>query len=40
MTLNQVNHYLQGASKPVWMDRGVPALEKGINQGYELMKND
>jgi hypothetical protein len=23
---------------PVWMDRGVPALEKGINQGYELKK--
>jgi len=34
------DHYLQGAPKPVWMVRGVPALEKGINQGYELMKND
>ncbi len=30
------DHYLQGAPKPVWMERGVPALEKGINQGLEL----
>lgn len=34
------DHYLQGAPKPVWMERGVPALEKGINQGYELIKED
>jgi hypothetical protein len=26
------------APKPKWMDRGVPAMEKGIDQGYELMK--
>ena len=32
------DYYLKGAPKPVWMDRGVPAIEKGINQGYELMK--
>jgi len=26
---------------PVWMKRGVPAIEKGINQGYELLpKNE
>ncbi len=31
------DHYLKGAPKPVWMERGVPALEKGINQGYELI---
>lgn len=31
------DHYLKGAPKPVWMERGVPALEKGINQGLELM---
>ncbi len=31
------DHYLQGAPEPVWMKRGVPALEKGINQGYELI---
>lgn len=34
------DHYLQGAPKPVWMDRGVPAMEKGINQGYELIKDN
>lgn len=32
------DHYLMGAPKPVWMERGVPAIEKGINQGYELTK--
>lgn len=29
------DYYLKGAPKPVWMDRGVPAIEKGIHQGYE-----
>ena len=33
------DYYLKDAPKPVWMERGVPALEKGINQGYELIKN-
>jgi len=33
------DHYLKGAPKPVWMERGVPAMEKGINQGYELLKS-
>ena len=33
------DYYLKDAPKPVWMERGVPALEKGIEQGYELMKN-
>ena len=33
------DYYLKGEGKPVWMDRGVPAIEKGINQGYELIKN-
>jgi dipeptidyl aminopeptidase/acylaminoacyl peptidase len=32
------DYYLQGAPMPVWMDKGVPAIEKGINQGYELKK--
>ncbi|THD69287.1 S9 family peptidase [Robertkochia marina] len=31
------DHYLKGAPKPAWMERGVPAKEKGINQGYELL---
>ena len=33
------DYYLKGAPKPVWMERGVPAIEKGINQGLELIKN-
>ena len=31
------DHYLKDAPKPIWMVRGVPAIEKGINQGYELI---
>jgi len=34
------DYYLKGAAKPVWMDKGVPAIEKGINQGYELMDSE
>ena len=33
------DYYLKDTAKPTWMHRGVPAIEKGINQGYELMKN-
>lgn len=33
------DYYLKAAPKPVWMERGVPAIEKGINQGYELIEN-
>ena len=33
------DYYLKGAKKPVWMERGVPAIEKGINQGLELIQN-
>lgn len=32
------DYYLKDAPKPVWMERGVPAIEKGINQGYELLE--
>ena len=32
------DHYLKGENKPVWMVKGVPAMEKGINQGYDLVK--
>ena len=32
------DHYLKEAPMPVWMKRGVPAIEKGINQGYELIE--
>lgn len=34
------DYYLKGAPKPVWMKRGVPALEKGINQGLELIDKE
>ncbi|WP_461587799.1 S9 family peptidase [Winogradskyella sp.] len=34
------DYYLKGAPKPVWMQRGVPAIEKGINQGYEYLDSD
>lgn len=31
------DYYLKGHSKPVWMEKGVPPIQKGIEQGYELM---
>lgn len=31
------DHYLKDAPLPQWMNRGVPAMEKGIRQGYELI---
>jgi dipeptidyl aminopeptidase/acylaminoacyl peptidase len=34
------DYYLKGAPKPEWMERGVPALEKGINQGYDYVEAD
>ncbi len=30
------DHYLMAEKMPVWMERGVPAVEKGIEQGLEL----
>ena len=30
------DHYLQEKPMPKWMRDGVPAIEKGIRQGYEL----
>jgi dipeptidyl aminopeptidase/acylaminoacyl peptidase len=32
------DHYLKGEPMPVWMEKGVPATEKGITSGYELVK--
>lgn len=29
------DHYLKGAPAPVWMTRGLPAVEKGKSWGYE-----
>ncbi|MGF1556355.1 alpha/beta hydrolase family protein [Paucihalobacter sp.] len=34
------DHYLKAAPKPVWMESGVPAIEKGVNQGYELIDKE
>ncbi|MDP3313389.1 S9 family peptidase [Lutibacter sp.] len=31
------DHFLKAAPKPIWMQSGVPAIEKGINQGLELI---
>jgi len=31
------DYYLKGEPMPKWMRDGVPALEMGINQGYELI---
>ena len=30
------DHYLMDAPMPLWMKEGVPAIHKGILQGYEL----
>ncbi|MCX6134434.1 MAG: prolyl oligopeptidase family serine peptidase [Ignavibacteriales bacterium] len=32
------DHYLMGQPEPVWMTRGIPAIEKGKTRGYELTK--
>jgi acetyl esterase/lipase len=32
------DHYLKGAPAPVWMEYGVPAVEKGKNPGLELVR--
>ncbi len=34
------DHYLMDQPLPVWMKRGVPAKEKGIRQGYELLEQE
>ncbi len=33
------DHYLKGDPMPKWMRDGVPAMEVGINQGYELLED-
>ncbi len=32
------DHYLMDAPQPVWMKYGVPAIEKGKHQGFDLVK--
>jgi len=34
------DHYLKGAPAPVWLERGVPAVEKGRNWGLETSKGN
>ena len=34
------DYYLKGDPMPEWMNRGVPAMEKGIRQGYELLERN
>ena len=38
--LQYFNHFLKGAPMPVWMEKGVPAIEKGKNWGFELSDDD
>ncbi len=33
-----LDYYLKNAPAPVWMTEGLPMIEKGINQHYELSK--
>lgn len=33
-----MDHFLKGAPAPVWMEYGIPATEKGINMGLDLVK--
>lgn len=32
------DHYLKGAPMPKWMKEGIPAVNKGYEMGYELVK--
>jgi dipeptidyl aminopeptidase/acylaminoacyl peptidase len=32
------DHYLKDAPTPEWMLRGIPAIQKGINDGYKLIE--
>ncbi|WP_321998191.1 prolyl oligopeptidase family serine peptidase [Draconibacterium orientale] len=32
------DHYLKGAPMPKWMDEGIPAKNKGVDMGYELVE--
>ncbi len=34
------DHYLMDKPMPKWMDEGVSAMDKGINQGLELIEED
>jgi len=34
------DYYLKDAPMPIWMSKGVPAMEKGIKQGLELIEKE
>jgi hypothetical protein len=34
------DHYLKDEPMPEWMKEGVPAVEKGIDLGYEPLSNE
>lgn len=34
------DHYLKGAPAPVWMEYGIPAVDKGKKSGFELVEQD
>jgi hypothetical protein len=34
------DYYLKDEPAPEWMVHGVPAVEKGLNDGLELIKED
>jgi dipeptidyl aminopeptidase/acylaminoacyl peptidase len=33
------DHFLKGAPAPEWMVRGIPAVSKGNNNGYNLIED-
>jgi Dipeptidyl aminopeptidases/acylaminoacyl-peptidases len=35
-----MDHFLKGAPMPIWMDKGIPATEKGINLGLDLIEKN
>jgi hypothetical protein len=32
------DYYLQGMAAPKWLELGVPAIEKGVDYGLEILK--
>jgi|GEM_PF-4435132 len=30
------DHFLKNAPPPLWMTKGIPAMEKGISNGFDL----
>jgi len=32
------DHYLKDEPAPIWLEKGIPAIDKGKKLGYELME--